>query len=114
MSDSVSPALTAEEWESYLSGEGFGRRGDGWTVLYAAYSKERPAPNVHLSAALALYGQPFGFSWEDVDFLRSKARYERDQHGELIADAFDFDALADRIAALLPPHDEYPLDRGDA
>lgn len=53
----------------------------------------------HALAALALHGQPFGFTWGHVDALR-----------EVIADATGANLgplhdLADRIAALLPPRE---------
>lgn len=56
----------------------------------------------HALAALCLYGQPFGFTWDDVRFLRAEAENARKFHGDLIAESFDFDGVADRIAALLP------------
>lgn len=56
----------------------------------------------HATAALCLYGQPFGFTQEDVDFLRQQASGAEasDSRG---ADVGAFTDLADRIAALLPP-----------
>jgi hypothetical protein len=51
-----------------------------------------------------LHGQPFGFSWEDVEHLRliagqPEALYLGINHGYVLRN------LADRIAALLPPKD---------
>lgn len=67
------------------------------TVGYA----ERP----HALAALALHGQPFGFTWEDVDELRSGAELDEDNASGHLAGPFTspLRAIADRIAALLPP-----------
>ena len=53
----------------------------------------------HVTAALALYGQPFGFTHEHVRALREYA----DSHGGVTGEAAIFAAIADRIAALLPP-----------
>lgn len=46
------------------------------------------------AAALALFDQPAGFTWEDVDRLRALPES---------ADSPALANLADRIAALLPP-----------
>ncbi|MSP63224.1 MAG: hypothetical protein EXR72_23365 [Myxococcales bacterium] len=56
----------------------------------------------HLHAALCLYGQPFGFTWEDVDGLRALAESLGGtiHNPESVAPLRD---LADRIAAMLPP-----------
>lgn len=51
----------------------------------------------HALAAFALYGQPFGFTREDVEALRAEAYARHDDDGKRLA------SLADRIAALLPP-----------
>lgn len=52
-----------------------------------------------LLCALLLEGQPFGFTWNDVDALRaiegSGGQYEREEAA--------CRSIADRIAALLPP-----------
>lgn len=55
----------------------------------------------HATAALALHGQDFGFSWDDVDAVREAVEG---------AEGSGYDDrrlvhLADRIAALLPPRD---------
>lgn len=83
----IRPALDAEDWE-WVSGRG-------------------PLPGIdpgrwsdHALAALALHGQPFGFTWEDVDLLHEikfRNEAEADELGLLAK------SLADRIAALLPP-----------
>jgi len=67
------------------------QEGDRWTALGTR--------QLHQAAALALHGQPFGFTREDVWHLRAL----------LAVDALDDTArtrtlsLANRIAALLPP-----------
>ena len=57
-------------------------------------------------AAICLKGQPFGFTREDVELLRS---VERDSHdpasAPYIGDVSMLADLADRIEALLPPED---------
>lgn len=79
----MQPALTADEWEDFFEGQN--------------YPRELSA---HAAAATRLYGQPFGFTREDVVAIREHAR---------AIDSFEDDAitwwngLADRIEALLPP-----------
>lgn len=51
----------------------------------------------HGAAAMLLYNQPFGFTWEDVDRLHKVDRV--DAEGDLLC------SIADRIAALLPPRE---------
>lgn len=109
MTAPITPALTAEEWAEQridrrdhdtitLSPDTGGITvADGFEGGYVS-SDDR-----HALAALALHGQPFGFTWDDVRFLRHEAAAAREMHGELIAESFDFDALAARIEALLPP-----------
>lgn len=46
-----------------------------------------------------------GFTRADVDFLRYHAEARRAENGPYEAAAIEFDELADRIAALLPPRD---------
>ena len=77
------PALEPEEWAVILDALG----GDRGGLLRAMGPKkinvQEPAEAQRI-AALALYSQPFGFSWDDVDAIRT---------------------VADRIAALLPPRE---------
>lgn len=109
MSD-VKPAMTAEEWTQPPHAVR-----DGWTFthedahktpwLSVGFGDEEDghafsAETFHALAALALHGQDFGFTWEDVDTLRSQARWlPASQHRA----EFVMSDLADRIAALLPP-----------
>lgn len=58
----------------------------------------------HGTAALLLHGQPFGFTWEDVDTLRYEAESEwlgvsSPNPGDILS------SIADRIGALLPPRE---------
>lgn len=117
MPDPIAPALTPEEWES----TGF-QQGDNADVeldvrngmlfvearRVAADGTDEYCPAVfrarrHALAALALHGQPFGFTREDIELLRAAVILER---WEAVPDADEMEklrALAARIAALLPP-----------
>jgi hypothetical protein len=92
---SIPPALTAEEW----------RRVAEHPQEYVSAEAQEAAVGVgsfHAVAAMALYGQPFGFDFTDRDRLREIAD-EIDRRG--LPDAWS-DRLRDvaaRIAALLPP-----------
>lgn len=106
MTEKIKPALTAEEWErarrsqAYNANVSFTR----WLVSHTA--PELRVPYVQTAeysqqqiAALALYGQPFGFTREDVNILNNAALFlaERLEVAELYSN------LAARIEALLPP-----------
>ena len=108
MSEPIKPALTPEEWAAMLALEeraaSKGERLVEWAVD-ETYELDR-----HGLAALALHGQPFGFSREDVEAIRALARHarvhmERYTEGAPVRPAHIEQALAatDRIAALLPP-----------
>lgn len=101
----IRPALSPEEWTRALELE-------GWIPLPANESSElysRP----HRMAALALYGQPFGFTHDDVTAIRELLedyvgddegpRGESWQSDELLALMAKVRTVADRLAALLPP-----------
>lgn len=130
MSDKIKPALTPEEWVSYPAADLEIRDGEYEVALIPAMIPSGaiiaiptdyvggdeyqstgpdcviPAGALHALAALALHGQPFGFTWEDVDLLRRAAEdagvglYGEEERAEA---GRDFSALAARIAALLPP-----------
>ena len=102
MPDSITPALTPEEWRGILHG---GQRIEvGGDLVVGLYEGEfYAATDSGLAgataedrrsavAALALADQPFGFTWEDADLLR-----------ELATEYPLLSSIADRIAALLPP-----------
>lgn len=119
MSEEIKPALTPEEWageqpamnrDDVLIYHDPPPRGGG-CIGITDRDPDDPSSVVilpehrHALAALALHGQPFGFTWEDVDLLREEARSEY-----AIPDGMGFTGqelldLADRIAALLPPRD---------
>ena len=59
-----------------------------------------PEGDPHALAALALHGQPFGFTWDDVELLRMFGNGDPMPHIRQ-----QCNDLADRIAALLPPRE---------
>lgn len=93
----ITPALEPWDWGNIRPWDA-GKMIGGNRALIDASQAWDDAPEMrHGIAAYALHGQPFGFTWADVDELRSEAR---------------FDSLADRIEALLPPNAEPPPRRG--
>lgn len=114
MSD-IKPVLTAEEWEVRLNGGftsvkdpvGIPYVEDGTVVVtydsgFAAQTV--PEEERHALAALALYGQPFGFTREDVELLRGfrSGYWETGTEDMARSEEADYENLADRIEALLP------------
>lgn len=139
--EGVKPALTAEEWHSGPMGDGSSVGGvavrgqvrmerdyahDRWGVVVtngADFAGVYTPDGQHALAALALYGQPFGFTWEDWDLLREivQEAYFGGYDGVGWSPRWDMsstdygalvDRLADRIAALLPPRPESSSDGG--
>lgn len=122
MSES-SPALSEVEWArgrvekpqpgepGYVVVTPYIEERDGAICVSAHYSNARVHPELrHPLAALCLHGQPFGFTWEDVDAM--EAVYRRviaspEPFGEQLAAAIErVHDLADRLAALLPPREQ--------
>ena len=86
----IKPALTAEEWAEMAAPPIiFGKYANRGENLLA-WAEDDTHLDRHQLAAVALYGQPFGFTWDDVDRLRTT-------NDPVLR------SLADRIAALLPP-----------
>lgn len=85
----IKPALSPEQWKAVEAGKKGGR-----------YASEDFPP--HGAAASLLYGRPEGFTWDDVDALRSLdevfAVAQTGERRQLLS-------LADRIEALLPPRE---------
>ena len=122
--EKIQPALTPEEWSAldvpsvaYLDKENYEEPYPFFVVDHAegtAFWSDDPKSR-HALAALALYGQPFGFTREDVHQLRERvagcretAEAQRDHFYtdkarvvEGIAEALE--SLAARIEVLLPP-----------
>lgn len=82
--EEIAPALPPEEWAEYLADR---------LIKLPRYLMDSDR---HWLGAVALQGQPFGFTWADVEALR--AWDPRNYEAELRN-------LADRIAALLPPRE---------
>jgi hypothetical protein len=83
----IKPALTGEEWESVKS-----------DIV------PETALGGHALAAMALHGQPFGFTHDDVLTLRLAAD-THDNDLDWKERCFKLRDTADRIEALLPPED---------
>lgn len=135
MSDEpIQPALSPEEWEARYHWIQCFDSWEGEEVQRITGVGEIRADDAHLSvtshqhhlhavfdapsdrhalAALCLYGQPFGFTWQDVARVLAEAdshQYEalkRERNGFEAKQDRDHEAywrsLATRIAALLPP-----------
>lgn len=115
MSEQIKPALTPEEWanktgpaidgELVVEGDDLRVREPDfqtWTT-YTLRPEQR-----HAIGARCLRGQPFGFTWDDVDGLRQVAEqlptFGAGPGGTDVPDP-ELTSLADRIAALLPPRE---------
>lgn len=103
MSDNVEPALSPGQWEADLAAIEDGKLGE----VLESYRDER-----HPLAAIALYGQPFGFTHDDLHMVRAQASARMTDAPEPSRDDPTWGywnqqrrwrELADRIAALLPP-----------
>jgi hypothetical protein len=111
------PALTPEEWErtrvDRIDRDDLTiQRYDGpGTRLFVTRRRDRfdqvvvADDDMHALAALALYGQPFGFTQEDVAFLRTRCFFA--SHGigcmEEGVGPCRYCDIANRIESLLPP-----------
>lgn len=106
------PALAPEEWADILPELPIaGKYSD---VLYGLVSPGLPL-RPDAIAGVALYGQPGGFTWADVDRCRRMAEAlqselddpnsERYDDGALFDEIREWQSLADRLAALLPPRE---------
>lgn len=87
----IEPALTAEEWEYRKA----------WRDDMGPYQLAGTVEDDHAIAALLLHGQPFGFTWADVDLIRRRLEYLDDMDRP----PGQWSNLADRIEALLPPRE---------
>ena len=109
----IKNALTAEEWAQ----SGIDRR-LAWGAMIRKDGRLEPGHGIlepderHGLAALALCGQPFGFTREMLVALR-KVFYGLDvDDGSFEANTEVLRQVADRIEALLPPpaHSQYPAE----
>lgn len=110
--DALEPALTREQWERYFRGERLDELvGVGTRIVDGGL--ETPINlRGHPLAALALYGQPYGFTHSDIVLLGAgKTMAEMNYDGMRKR---QFQELADKIRVLLPPEDlekEHPANR---
>ena len=99
------PALTPEEWRKrdahpyHAVLVDFGRCGCGQARIVNLYDPSVEPKQGHKLAALALDGQPFGFTREDLTTLREAVAY--DPTVGWLSERLE--SLATRIEALLPP-----------
>lgn len=119
----IQPAFTPEEWARLLPPRADGTmprptldidegvvaitvRGDeaSWPYPCTIYGEDNGDATPHQIAAACLYGQPFGFTHEEVDALRqlSVARAMPWEPGELERLCALQQSVAAKIAALLP------------
>jgi hypothetical protein len=108
----IPPALAPEGWREFSEGTGdaFSHRPGDFAEWFEFAHGARPVVSQHALAALALYGQPFGFTEEDVASLQwAAARLEKmlsAEGCEFPASVFELQQikrLRARLAALLPP-----------
>lgn len=92
MSDDVKPAMTPEQWQHVAA-----------VGMNASVTIDPQFHSVHTVAALALHGQPFGFTREDVEFLRGMVDSDTNPDTAPVEANAALDSLATRIEALLPP-----------
>lgn len=111
MSKHVEPALTSEEWE--VVADALKARADGYdtAVEFAGSGPAEAARRLRTVVDAIRAGQPFGFTREDVDLLEDYATDVDEMYAEeggywLLDRITAINALADRIAALLPPEEE--------
>ena len=108
----IRPALTVEEWRERRANRGgyevaVDEEG-GLTITQRLYGDWGQPDSIQVTlpreasavlAALALCGQPFGFTWGDVHALRECLWSSEEGRQELRAVGH----VIERIAALLPP-----------
>lgn len=108
MSEKIKPALTAEEWREALQDH----TAKVQAMRSAWYNPKSPETSDHALAALALYGQPFGFTHEDLTACENGIAGIWTQHSQMChgdseecgcgPESRALYSLADRIQALLP------------
>jgi hypothetical protein len=114
----IEPALTPGEWsgkDGVILGTGSPKMGhfigvDGWMDgdlkmhVVGPTSWEWDSEDRHRVAAVALYGQPFGFTRHDAWLVRRATQEVSDtMHPGALRYINELRGLADRIEALLPP-----------
>jgi hypothetical protein len=112
----IKPALTAEEWATVRDGGEWKAKvgqplevslyGGGGVDFLALPDAHLLGPDRHALAALALYWQEFGFTWDDIVDLSHAANLIESEWG--VGEGGTESKLreiAARIAALLPPEE---------
>jgi len=74
-------------------------------ITWRSVNDEATISRPHALAALALQGQPFGFTQEDVKWLRGYAEFRIGDDFLLDTERDHLTDLAARIEALLPPEE---------
>lgn len=102
MSEPIKPALTEREWAHAQREDDRLDDIEYWSV--AIRVPEERVAGIHRIAALALHGQPFGFTHNDLRLLRGLRECADAWADEMGAtnDNTETDSLIARIAALLP------------
>ena len=95
--EKIEPVMSAEEWAKWDTPYG---RVLWQSARAACHDDVRDSQKL---AALSLHGQPYGFTWQDVDMLRQAAGMNGGDGSLPNPSAERFTSLADRIEALLPP-----------
>ena len=116
MTDTIPPALTPEEWAQVGSGVSrvtaekdvlwfIGHRAEGVSGIpsLAVMPQRAPAEAIALLNATLPAGSPYKITRKDLDVLDCAASAIRHEYGLDDEDAVDLDALAAKLAALLPP-----------
>lgn len=104
--ETVAPALTARQWKRRKKGTRTSPSAvwidsDGDVCVDGSWPAVPPHQR-HALAAFCLYGQPFGFTREDVRAVRLAVASGRVPFMEQL------ESLAARIEALLPPEEGTP------
>ena len=110
MTDEIAPALTPEEWRIYdRAVESAREKGDAliysvrpWIVNAGSTRESLPRAMTIANAALP-DDSPYKITRSDLDKLDCAASALRHEYGSDDEDAADLDALAAKLAALLPP-----------
>ena len=104
------PALNVEEWIQFGSDHRVLRDLAAGRRPWGFQRRLTPLQKIHAVAAMALYGQKFGFTREDVQLLRTGLQsYASPGWGGEADRSHRLENLAQRIAALLPPEGVEPM-----
>lgn len=102
MTEPTTHAMTVEQWARVEQIAPL-PLGDEGGMAFVGRDANVTLHGPHAVAAAALYRQPFGFTWQDVDDIRHAASEPWDGSRAIGFRDERLALLADRIAALLPP-----------